>query len=127
MVPPVSARTDRVCSRRHEPIGGRGTGSRGGCHHLARGHRALARRLVARLADPLPCEPGLPAARRGGLALSGHGALELRLAHPRASLDAELLGVVVELVARAAPGAAPRALASAPAGGDVLGRRPRAL
>src|SRR5581483_784855 len=52
--------------------------------------------------------------------------LELGLPHRRAALDAELAGLGVELVLRAALGPIrSRAEASAPAGGDVPGRRLR--
>src|SRR5262245_1632674 len=49
----------------------------------------------------------------------GHGPLQLGLAHRRAALDAELLGVVVELFAGAAAGSAAGALAAAAARGPA--------
>src|SRR3954447_11659851 len=113
MVAPVSAPKGRVGKGSCEPLADRRACPRCRRDDHDRGLGAVPRRLVARLADPRSGEPGLPAAR---LALTGGGPLELRLAHARASLDAELLGVVVELVA-GAPAAAPaRALAAAPAG-----------
>src|SRR5437763_2665841 len=56
-----------------------------------------------------------------------YGPLELLLVHPRAPVDAELLRLVVQLVARAPLGAVrARALAAALAGRLVLDRGPRA-
>src|SRR5438046_188389 len=64
---------------------------------------------------------------RSGL-LAVDGALELVLVHRRAALDVELLGLLVELVARAALGpTGSRPLPAAARGRHVLRRRPRPL
>ena len=83
-------------------------------------------------ARPRPCEdntrPPVRAerARRVLALLVVDGPLQLGLVHLRAAVDAELLGLVVELVAGpAARAARARALAAAAAGGDVLRRGAR--
>ena len=79
---------------------------------------ALSPRTSSKKRDTLP---------RSAL-LAVDRALQLRLVHPRAALDAELLRLVVELVARAAPRAGRAgAQAAAAARRDVLGRRRRAV
>ena len=68
-----------------------------------------------RLIDsPLAPVAALTALRRMFSSALGaaHRTLELALAHLRASLDPQLLGVVVELFASAAAGSTPRALAT---------------
>src|SRR4029079_1727156 len=71
--------------------------------------------------------PGAPLrSRLGGLLLRVDRPPELLLVHRRPALDAELLGLVVELLARPAlRPVRPGALAAAPRGGHVLRRRGR--
>src|SRR6478672_9666673 len=64
------------------------------------------------------------AERRGS---AGEGALELRLRHPRAALDAVLTGLVPELVVRPPAGAPMGAQTAAPRRRDVVERRPARL
>src|ERR1044071_2010896 len=88
----------------------RGTGRDQGRGLLgALGAGCAANRRVLSLGDPSAFGPG-------------HSALQLGLAHRRAAFYAELLGVVVELFAGAATGAAARTLAAAAARGAAAFR-----
>src|SRR4051794_27028370 len=89
---------------------------------------AVADEAVIRYRGLFHGDQGPRGERRALALLSGDRALELLLVHLRASVDAQLACLVVELVARAPSWtAATRALAAPPAGRDVARRGPRSL